>query len=75
MKNIFDVLKQKEAELQQIQKEVEALRTAARLLNEEGEARPAESPPRPATVSAGPVPAPRPIETAAGFDASPRQFP
>jgi hypothetical protein len=74
MKNIFDVLKQKEAELQQIQKEVEALRTAARLLTDESETR-AEAMIRPAPVPAGPVPAPRAKEVAAGFDASPRQFP
>jgi hypothetical protein len=39
MKNINDVLKQKEAELQQVQREVEALRLAIRLLSDEGEAR------------------------------------
>ena len=32
MKNIFDVLRQKEGDLQQLQKEVDALRIAARLL-------------------------------------------
>ena len=35
MKNIFEVLRQKEAELQQMQKEIEALRMAARLLADE----------------------------------------
>jgi len=74
MKNIFDVLKQKEAELQQIQKEVEALRVAARLLSDESEAR-MDAAIRPAAVPAGPVPAPRAKEVAAGFDAGPRQFP
>jgi hypothetical protein len=39
MKNIVDVLKQKEAQLQELQKEVEALRYAMRLLSDEGEAR------------------------------------
>lgn len=38
MKNLFDVLRQKETELQQIQKEVEALRVAARLLADEEDA-------------------------------------
>ena len=54
MKNIFDVLKQKEAELQQIQKEIEALRVAARIMQEDGEprgdagGRQAAAPPAPA---------------------------
>jgi hypothetical protein len=38
MKNIYDVLRQKEAEIQQLQKDIEALRTAARLLADENEA-------------------------------------
>jgi hypothetical protein len=37
MKNIYDVLKQKEAQIQQLQKELEALKLAARLLSEDGE--------------------------------------
>ena len=32
MKNIYEVLRQKELELQQLQKDIEALRVAARLL-------------------------------------------
>lgn len=39
MKNIVEVLKQKEAELQQLQREVEALRISVRLLSEEGDPR------------------------------------
>jgi hypothetical protein len=37
MKSIADVLRQKEAELQQVQVEVEALRLALRLVSEGGE--------------------------------------
>lgn len=37
MKNIVEVLKQKEAELQQLQGEVDALRVAIRLLAEDGD--------------------------------------
>jgi hypothetical protein len=37
MKNIYEVLKQKEAQIQQIQKEIEALKIAARLLADDGE--------------------------------------
>jgi hypothetical protein len=38
MKNIYDVLRQKDAELQQLQRDVEVLRIAARLLAEDGDA-------------------------------------
>jgi hypothetical protein len=77
MKNIFDVLRQKEAELQQLQKEIEALRVAARLLAEDSDPR-METAVRPAIAAVGPVPAPVPRSTKealAGFEASPRQFP
>jgi len=72
MKNIFDVLRQKEAELQQIQKEIEALRIAARILSDEGEPR-LEPAIRSGAMPAGPVAAPRPKD--GPFDATPRQFP
>jgi hypothetical protein len=39
MKNIIDVLKQKEAELQRLRNEVEVLRAATQLLSEEGDPR------------------------------------
>lgn len=38
MKNIYDVLKQKEAQILQLQKEIEALQIAVRLLSDESEA-------------------------------------
>jgi prefoldin subunit 5 len=34
MKNIYEVIRQKESELQQLQKDLETLRAAARLLDE-----------------------------------------
>lgn len=37
MKNIYDVLKQKEAQIEQLQTEIEALRVAARLLADDDE--------------------------------------
>jgi hypothetical protein len=37
MKNIYEVLRQKELELQQLQKDIEALRVAARLLADDNE--------------------------------------
>lgn len=39
MKNIDDVLRQKETELQQIQSEINALHIAMRLMSEDGETR------------------------------------
>ncbi len=77
MKNIYDVLRQKEAELQQLQKEIEALRIAARLLADEGEVR-AESAARPTAVasSAAPLRAASPAkEAVAAWETGPRQFP
>ncbi|HVZ60310.1 MAG TPA: hypothetical protein VG892_05945 [Terriglobales bacterium] len=40
MKNLYDVMRQKEAEIQQLQREIEALRTAARLLADESDTSP-----------------------------------
>jgi regulator of replication initiation timing len=37
MKNIYDVLKQKEAQIEQLQAEIEALKVAARLLADDDE--------------------------------------
>ncbi len=78
MKNLYDVLKQKETELQQLQKEIEALHIAARLLADDGDAR-AEAPMR---AVAGAAAAPRPIisaemkDSAAGPEGGRlRQFP
>jgi hypothetical protein len=58
MKNISEVMRQKEAEIQQLQKDLDVLRAAARLLNEEGEAessKPSAVPPR-AAASGAPAP-------------------
>ncbi len=40
MKNIDDVIRQKTLEIQQLQKQIEVLRLAARLLTDEGEGLP-----------------------------------
>ncbi len=76
MKNIYEVLRQKELEIQQLQKDIEALRVAARLLADDGETEPS----RPATTASTPR-----ISTAAVASAKPadtlapsagiRQFP
>jgi len=55
MKNIHEVLRIKEQQLQQIQKEIEALRVAARLLADESDMAPAAAA-RPATSTNVPVP-------------------
>ena len=43
MKNIYEVLRQKENEVQQLQKDIEALRVAARLLADDNDAEPVSS--------------------------------
>ncbi len=64
MKNIYDVLRQKEAEIQELQKDIEALRIAARLLADESDS----------DTSVKPVPAARPAAVAVPRDGL-RQFP
>jgi hypothetical protein len=39
MKNVYEVLRQKELEVSRLKKEVEALRVAAPLVSEDGEAK------------------------------------
>jgi hypothetical protein len=46
MKNIYEVLREKEFDLAQAQREIEALRIAARLLAEDADAARSDSPPR-----------------------------
>jgi hypothetical protein len=76
MKNLYDVLRQKEAEIQQLQKDIEALRVAARLLADESES---ESVGRPMTGPTQTRVATSPVATAKPADLSPavgiRQFP
>lgn len=63
MKDIFELLRQKEQQLRQLEKEVEALRIAAGLLRADGERAPAGRPAsesRPAAPPAAPAAAPVP---------------
>ena len=54
MKNIYDVIRQKEQEITELQREIEALRTAARILADD---EPAESyPTRSAPSASQPMP-------------------
>jgi len=85
MKNVYEVLRQKEMELTRLEKEVEALRLVAPLLSEEKEnladiAKPAlanavNGPQATVRVAAAPVtPAPQPMR-AAGWDDSAKRWP
>jgi hypothetical protein len=59
MKNISEVMRQKEAEIQQLQKDLDVLRAAARLLNEEGETESPKPAAVPSRAAASAAPAPR----------------
>jgi hypothetical protein len=56
MKNVYEVLRQKELELTRLEKEVEALRVAAPLLSEEKE--PLAEAPKPSLTANPPQPQP-----------------
>lgn len=84
MKNVYEVLRQKEMELTRLEKEVEALRLVAPLLSEEKEsemgkpalatavnASPAGRMPAPAPQS---MPAPQPVR-AAGWEDTGKRWP
>lgn len=85
MKNVYEVLRQKEMELTRLEKEVEALRVVAPLLSEEKEnladigkpalANAVNGPQPTVRVSAPPVtPAPQPMR-AAGWDDTAKRWP
>jgi len=86
MKNVYEVLRQKEMELTRLEKEVEALRLVAPLLSEEKElnsdmAKPAlasavnAGPQTPIRIPAPPVvPAAQPVR-AAGWDDTAKRWP
>jgi asparagine synthetase A len=56
MKNIYEVLRQKELEKSRLEEEVEALRVAAPLLSEDGEAEDDQQPALQRAVNATPQP-------------------
>ncbi len=73
MKNIYEVLRQKELEVQQLQKEIEALRVAARLLADDNDA---DNNARPRVSAAAAVAAAvKPAEPISAAPAGIRQFP
>lgn len=78
MRNIYEVIREKEAEIEQLQKQIEALRTAARILEDSKPEReparePVREPARPAVRAAVPPPALNDTEIVMG--APLRQFP
>jgi hypothetical protein len=86
MKNVYEVLRQKEMELTRLEKEVEALRVVAPLLSEEKEAATEIAKPALATAVGGPqtaripvptaptVPPPQPVR-AAGWEDTAKRWP
>ncbi len=86
MKNVYEVLRQKEMELTRLEKEVEALRLVAPLLSEEKEGATEAAKPALATAVNGPqptaripvptasIPAPQPVR-AAGWDDTAKRWP
>jgi hypothetical protein len=81
MKDINEVLRKKEVDLQQLQREVDALRVAVRILSEDAESGGAH--PRPATASVPYTTPARPAPAAgatdlgygASWDAAGKKFP
>jgi hypothetical protein len=67
MKNVYEVLRQKELELARLEKEVEALRVAAPLLSEEKE--PVAEVPKPSLTAAPPPQQPIRIPAAVAVQA------
>ena len=86
MKNVYEVLRQKELELARLEKEVEALRVAAPLLSDDKEATSETPVPKP-TLAAAPapqqpirIPQPavaqvQPAARAAGWDDTAKRWP
>jgi hypothetical protein len=84
MKNVYEVLRQKEMELTRLEKEVEALRLVAPLLSEEKEmnsdmVKPAmatavNGPQQPIRIPTSPVIAAQPVR-AAGWDDTAKRWP
>ncbi len=83
MKNVYEVLRQKEMELTRLEKEVEALRLVAPLLSEEKEinsdmvkpmAQAVNGPQAPIRIPSAPVVAAQPVR-AAGWDDTAKRWP
>ena len=87
MKNVYEVLRQKELELSRLEKEVEALRVAAPLLSDDKDANPEATASKPAlsanaTTAQQPIRIPQPAVNqvqptarAAGWEDSAKRWP
>ncbi len=84
MKNVYEVLRQKELELTRLEKEVEALRIAAPLLSEEKEASVEVAPKTPVVTAPAvqqpiripqPAVAAAPVARAAGWEDTAKRWP
>jgi len=85
MKNVYEVLRQKELELSRLEKEVEALRVAAPLLSDDKEALAEATNNKPTLASSGstqqpiripqPAATPAPVARAAGWEDSAKRWP
>ena len=88
MKNVYEVLRQKELELARLEKEVEALRVAAPLLSDDKEnapepaaapkpahSTPVASPQQPIRIPQPPVTTSQPAARAAGWEESAKRWP
>lgn len=73
MKNVYEVLRQKELELSRLEKEVEALRVAAPLLSDEKESGIEAASNKPTLASSAPAQTPIRIPQAAAVNAAPPQ--
>ena len=81
MKNVYEVLRQKELELSRLEKEVEALRVAAPLLSEDKEAGADNKPTLTSAPAQRPIRIPQPATAAhqaaraAGWEDSAKRWP
>lgn len=81
MKNVYEVLRQKELELSRLEKEVEALRVAAPLLSEDKEGNADNKPTLTAAAAQQPIRIPQPANAApqaaraAGWEDTAKRWP
>jgi hypothetical protein len=72
MRNIYEILREKELQMKTLEKEIEALRVVARILQEEEEKGASTTTPKLGTDSAWKITTPAPTETARTYAPSPQ---